>query len=93
MKGYVYLLTIPDTDKIYIGSTTQRLCQRKAEHRYDFKNKRFNKSCDELFNISQDVSMYVLEELDVKDRKDLYFLEQIYIDVFNDVVVNKKNAI
>ena len=36
-------------DEVYIGSTIQKLTERKREHNYEFKNKRFNCSSRIVF--------------------------------------------
>jgi hypothetical protein len=36
-NGKIYTLRSYQTDKIYIGSTTDRLCNRKAKHKYNYK--------------------------------------------------------
>ena len=36
--GIIYKISSPDTDQVYIGSTTNKyLCSRKARHMYEFK--------------------------------------------------------
>ena len=35
--GKIYKLISNNTDDIYIGSTIQKLCDRKAKHKYDYK--------------------------------------------------------
>lgn len=38
-NGKIYKLISPHTDKIYVGSTCkERLCQRLASHRMNYKN-------------------------------------------------------
>ena len=38
-QGKIYKITSPSSPKIYIGSTTNALCKRMAEHRQDAKRK------------------------------------------------------
>ena len=52
-NGKVYKLVCDTTQKIYIGSTTLRLCQRLAQHKIDFRlytngNKRYSISYEIL---------------------------------------------
>ena len=35
--GKIYKLTSKNTEDVYIGSTIQLLCDRKAKHKYDYK--------------------------------------------------------
>jgi hypothetical protein len=53
----IYKLTIEGLDKCYIGSTKQKICNRCARHRCDYKNKeRLNKNCSsfELFALEDE---------------------------------------
>jgi hypothetical protein len=45
MKGYIYAIRSHQTSEIYIGSTTQMLCNRMTGHRRNckrWKNKKTN---------------------------------------------------
>lgn len=47
-NGKIYCLRSHKTDKIYIGSTTQKLSQRMAKHRNHYKSNVYVSSCELL---------------------------------------------
>jgi hypothetical protein len=44
MSAIIYKITSPDGSKVYVGSTTQRLCNRKAHHHGDYKKHNLGQS-------------------------------------------------
>lgn len=80
--GKIYTLRSPSTDKIYIGSTTQTLAKRKAEH----KLKKHNE-------ISQLDDFYIelLENFKCENKEELNKREGELIRA-NDKCVNKRIA-
>ena len=77
MKGYIYKLSSPQTDKVYIGYTTQPLAQRKIQHRFMYKHNRFGKSKE----ITQydDFDIELLEEMEFNNKNEICDKEMEYI--------------
>jgi len=80
--GKIYTLRSPSTDKFYIGSTTQSLAKRKAEHKKNKSNE-----------ISQLDDFYIelLENFKCENRDELNKREGELIRE-NDKCVNKNMA-
>ena len=63
----IYRLWSVDTDKIYIGSTTQKLCNRLAKHKSSH-----NSCCSKtLFEISDNVKIELIELYPCNSREEL----------------------
>ena len=89
-NGKVYKLVCDTTQKIYIGSTTLRLCQRLAQHKIDFRlytngNKRYSISYEILEN--NNYQIVLLENVKCDNREELLQRERFYIE--NMECVNK----
>jgi len=82
----IYKLWSPEGDDIYIGSTTQKLCDRKAGHNGNFKN---NKKCSSeiLYNKYNDIRIELLECFPCDNKEELKKKEGEYIR--NNICVNK----
>jgi hypothetical protein len=82
----IYKLWSPEGDDIYIGSTTQKLCDRKAGHNGDFKN---NKKCSSaiLYNKYNDIRIELLECCPCDNKEELKKKEGEYIR--NNECVNR----
>jgi hypothetical protein len=79
MKGIVYLVQSKNLN--YIGSTTQKLNRRVRD----------GHTCFKIYNFDiNNYSVKVLEEIDFKNKLELYKLEQKYIDKYD--CVNIKNT-
>lgn len=89
MKGFIYKITSPSTDKIYIGSTKQTLKARLNNHCMDFKR---NKSCvsSSLILCFNDAVIECVEEVNFTERKELHSRERYYIELNSDKCVNTK---
>ena len=82
-KGKIYKLWTPQGNEIYIGSTTQSLAVRKAEH------KRHQDSCSRiLFQKYDDVRIELIEEFPCKNKMELDRREGEHIR--NNDCVNKR---
>ena len=92
-NGKIYKLVSPHTDKIYIGSTCkERLCQRLAFHRCDYRrwlknNNKFVTSF-RLFELG-DVEIVLLESVNCNTKDELHKKEREYIEKYKDTIVNK----
>ena len=77
MKGLIYL--VQSNNLNYIGSTTQKLNRRVRDGHTCFKVHNFD---------INNYSVKVLEEIDFQNKKELYKLEQEYIDKYDCVNIN-----
>jgi len=82
INGKIYKLTSDKTNDVYIGSTIQRLCNRKAKHKYDYKRYlkgecNYTKSY-ELIKYD-DCKIELIINYPCKDRKELETKEGEYI--------------
>lgn len=90
--GIIYKITCKDTDDVYYGSTTDKLCRRKATHiqgvkRYD-EGKSIRKCSSYQIIKNNNYSLEKVEELVCDTKKDLLARERFYIE--NNSCVNKK---
>jgi hypothetical protein len=82
----IYKLWSPEGDEIYIGSTTQKLCDRKAKHNDNYK-RNLNCSSKILFDKYNDVKIELLECCPCDNKEELAKKEGEYIR--NNNCVNK----
>jgi hypothetical protein len=90
IKGMVYKITSPNTDMVYIGSTTETLNDRLRKHIYDMK-KTNNYVSSQIILEKGSVNIELLEEVYVDSIRDLRKIEQEYIDKTHNAV-NKIRA-
>lgn len=94
--GKIYILTSKLTEKCYVGSTTYPyLSQRFNTHRVDFKEG--TKDYQGLFGYDKDGKLIepditLLEDVNCKNREELNKREQEWINVYEDLCINKKRA-
>ena len=83
----IYKLWSPEGDEVYIGSTTQMLCQRKAKHIYNYKQ---NLTCKSrlIFEKYNDVRIELLECCPCNNKEGVEKKEGEYIR--NNNCVNKR---
>jgi hypothetical protein len=85
MKGFIYKITSPSTDKIYIGSTTValniRFRQHKCLHTHICTSKTIMSLGDAVINL--------IEEVEFENRNELNIRERHHIELNRDVCVNK----
>jgi hypothetical protein len=85
-EGKIYKIICDDFDKIYIGSTVQKLSQRLASHKA--------KQCcysKELFEYPN-VRIELIEQYPCNSKDELTKREQYYINENRDICINNKNA-
>lgn len=75
---------------IYVGSTRQRISQRLAEHRYEYKMKRNNTSSRQVLHC-KNYKLEILESYLNISKKELLTQEKYFINLLN--CVNKHNNI
>lgn len=85
-KGKIYKIISGQTNIIYIGSTTQQLCRRKAVHVAEIKN---NKNTNSREILQYDDSRIILIELFPCNSKDeLSAREQFHIEQNKNICCN-----
>jgi hypothetical protein len=93
-NGKIYKITSANTDKIYIGSTIRTLKQRLQGHLKSY-NQWLNKMLlgkITSFDIIEmnNYEIELIEEYKCKNKKELETKERYYIELYKDIVVNKK---
>jgi hypothetical protein len=93
MKGYIYKVCSPNTDLIYIGSTTKNLQNRLSSHlffynTYGIYSSRLNGRSYKVLEHG-DPYIELIEEIDFNHKDELYNLEKKYIIEGGDNLVNK----
>ncbi len=87
-NGKIYSIRSHQTDKIYIGSTTQRLNQRLTEHKHELSCK---SKC--LFNYETSPKIELLENYSCNTKLELRKREQEYLDIYEDIKLNHDRAV
>jgi len=77
-KAKIYKLWSPSKNLVYIGSTTQSLSQRLAEHSSDFKNKKKQVSSYKILEC-EDYKIELVEEYPCNNKQQLLEKEGEYI--------------
>ena len=92
-NSFIYTIRSPHTDKFYIGSTTQKLCKRFANHKTDYNLYVNNKlkSCITSFKIIELGDSYIelLEEINCDSKIQLEMREGELIRIHKDLCINK----
>ena len=91
MFSYVYKIVSKQSNKIYIGSTTQTLNRRFIRHKSDY---RLGKHKFGSFDILQfnDAEIILIEQYEDISKDDLLLYEQYYLDLYKDDLCNIKKA-
>jgi hypothetical protein len=88
LSGKIYKISSPNTDMVYIGSTTMTLKRRFTKHISDWRNDRQNSSKHILEKGSAIIEL--LEEVEVENVRELERLEQKWIEQTPNTVNRKK---
>ena len=95
-NSMIYTIRSPHTNKFYIGSTTQKMCKRFANHKADYNTYVNNnlKSCITSFKIIELGDSYIelLERFDCEDKNELEKREGELMRLHKDLCVNKSIA-
>jgi len=78
-NGKIYKLVSDFTDEIYIGSTTQKLCVRFAEHKRRKHNLASKVASQKLFELG-DVKIILIEECPCDNKEQLLKRERHHIE-------------
>lgn len=90
-NGKIYKIISNETNKIYIGSTCDKLCKRMADHRTKYKHDSAV-SCKEILQYD-DARIILVENYSCKNRDELNSREEHWIQEFKHICVNKRSAI
>ena len=95
-NSFIYTIRSPHTDKFYIGSTTQNLCKRFANHKSDYNLHVQNKIkyVTTSFKIIELGDSYIelLEEINCDSKIQLEMREGELIRIHKDLCINKNIA-
>ena len=89
-NGKIYQIVSDQTDKVYIGSTTQKLCQRMTHHRSEFFLNKSSTFSKELMQYS-DAKILLIEEYPCENKEQLLKREGEIMRTFENRV-NKQIA-
>jgi len=84
--GFIYAISSPSTDRIYIGSTTSTLAQRFSRHKCD------SLSSQEIIKYG-DAIIELLEEIEFNNKDELLWKEREYMEIFGEQCVNERHSI
>jgi len=83
-NGKIYCIRSYHTDKVYVGSTTRKLCQRMPEHKTLFKNNKMKYTAKNILKYD-DAYIELIEEVSVDNIEELKSYEKNYIRNMNCV--------
>lgn len=87
--GKIYLIRSHQTDKVYVGSTCQKLCQRFSKHKYIHRHKISNTSSFEVLKFD-DAYIELYQFFPCENKEQLHKKEGEIIRMIN--CVNKRIA-
>lgn len=96
-RGYIYKITNPNTEKIYIGSTFDpkpRFSKHKNDYRIYKRDDILMSASSLVFECSSDINdtkLEVIETVWAQNRKELERAEKKHIIMNKDIVVNNNN--
>ena len=91
-NSFIYTIRSPHTEKLYIGSTTQILCKRFANHKTDYNlyvnNKKNYITSFKIIELG-DSYIELLEQINCDSKIQLEMREGELIRIHKDLCVNK----
>ena len=91
-NSFIYTIRSPHTDKFYIGSTTQKLCKRFANHKSDYdayvNNKKNYITSFKIIELG-DSYIELLEQINCDSKIQLELREGELIRIHKDLCINK----
>ena len=94
-NSMIYTIRSPHTDKFYIGSTTQKLCKRFANHKSDYdayvNNKKNYITSFKIIELG-DSYIELLEQINCDTKTQLEMREGELIRIHKDLCINKMIA-
>jgi hypothetical protein len=85
MTGTIYMISSPNTDKVYIGSTTKKLSHRFYDHK-----KITNTTRSKIIIDSGDAVITAIDSIEDEDKEELEIKELEYIQFYKNICVNLK---
>tara|TARA_R110000868_G_C10837187_1_gene759784 strand:+ start:783 stop:1226 length:444 start_codon:yes stop_codon:yes gene_type:complete len=83
-KGFIYKISSPSIDKIYIGSTQGKLNVRLNRHKIT------NDGCSSEEIVKYDDAIIeLIEEIQFTEKEELLWRERYYIELYKTVCVNR----
>lgn len=95
-QARIYKISSPEVDKFYIGSTTQTLNQRLVLHvrHYNlYVQGKFNYVSSFDLIKTGNFKIELIEEFEFENNLQMRKYEQLYLELFKNEVLNKRNAI
>ena len=92
MFSYIYKIVSKQTNKIYIGSTTQKLNKRFIRHKSDYKLQKNKIGSFEVLQFD-DAEIILIEQYEDISKEDLLFFEQHYFDLHKDECCNIRKPV
>jgi hypothetical protein len=83
MTGTIYMISSPNTDKVYIGSTTMKLSRRFSTHKCISNTAR-----SKIIIESGDAVITAIDSIEDEDKEELRIKELEYIQFYKDICVN-----
>jgi exosome complex RNA-binding protein Rrp4 len=87
MTGTIYMISSPNTDKVYIGSTIQKLIDRFSLHKAVSNDTR-----SRIIIESGDAVITAIDSIEDEDKEELKIKELEYIQLYKDICVNIKGT-
>lgn len=87
MIGRIYRITSPNTKMCYIGSTFLTLARR-----FNYHSSSKSTCNSKIILKANNASIELLEEIEVVDKDELRYYENLYIELYRDIAVNKLSA-
>ena len=86
-KGKIYKIVSPNTEEVYIGSTTQKLSNRMTSHRKDYRNGKYMTSSEIIKH--GDAKIVLVENYPCETKEQLEKREQECMDECNSVNIQR----
>ena len=88
-KAKIYIIRNDETDKFYVGSTTQTLMRRWQGHKDDDRKKRKNNCQSRLLIWGKGARIELLEYYPCSSRRELFWRERYWIETFGKDAINR----
>lgn len=92
-KGKIYVIKNDETDKMYLGSTTNTLMRRFQGHKDDDRKERQINCMSRHIIWGKGARIELLEYFPCKSRQELYWRERYWFDTLNKDLVNIQRPI
>ena len=89
MIGRIYKLTSPQTELVYVGSTTESIKSRMSKHKTNYKryqDKKHNYISSHEILKHGDANIELLEQKEYKDKKEMFERERFFMNSIENTV-------